>query len=80
MEITTNRLNIEFNIEAIERDFVFIRFERQNENEWKGAKVLDTLLGDQFKAQSILFEYGKYAYVMFKKPINTYQLLAKIKK
>jgi hypothetical protein len=70
MKITTNRLNIKFNIEALERDFVFIRFERQHKNKWLNAKVLDQLFDQEFKAKSILFEYGKYAYVMFKKPIS----------
>ncbi len=78
MEILTNRLNIKFNIEALERDFVFIRFERNNKDGWVKAGVLDQLFGDEFKAQSILFQYGKYAYAMFKKPISLFKLKNKL--
>lgn len=79
MSIETNKLNIQFNIEAIKEDFAFIRFQRDNGKKWYGAKALDYLLGEEFKAFSVLFQYGKYAYAMFKKPIDVYQLLAKIR-
>jgi hypothetical protein len=32
MNVLTNRLKINFNIDAIKRDFVFVRLERQNQN------------------------------------------------
>jgi hypothetical protein len=45
MNILTNRLKINFNIDAIKRDFVFIRLERQQNGKWYGFNELDYLIG-----------------------------------
>jgi hypothetical protein len=79
MNITTNRLKITFNIEAIQEDFVFLRLERQQNKKWYGFAALDHFLGQDFKATATLWQYGKYSYVMFKKPIDIYQLLSRIR-
>ncbi|MEH2459932.1 hypothetical protein [Nostoc sp.] len=79
MSIFTNRLNISFNIDAIKQDFEFIRLERQQNGKWYGARELDYLLGKDFNASAVMFQYGKYAYAMFKKPLDVYQLLSKIR-
>jgi hypothetical protein len=79
MSIFTNRLNISFNIDAIKQDFVFIRLERQQNGKWYGARELDYLIGKDFNAAAVMFQYGKYAYAMFKKPLDVYQLLSKIR-
>ena len=79
----TNRLQIQFNIEAIERDFVFIRIKRETkENKWVGASQLDSLFGKEFMAVATLFIDNKYAYAMFKKitnkkPVDIYTLISK---
>ncbi|MFN5139187.1 MAG: hypothetical protein ACK5HK_13385, partial [Pseudanabaena sp.] len=81
--ITTNRLQIQFNIGAIERDFVFIRLSRKTkENKWLGASQLDSLFGKEFMAVATLFIDNKYAYAMFKKitnkkPVDIYTLISK---
>lgn len=79
MSISTNRLKINFHIEAIEQDFAFIRFNRQCKKNWNGAAELDYLIGKDFKAVAVMFRYGKYAYAMFKKPVNVYELLSQIR-
>jgi hypothetical protein len=80
MNITTNRLKITFNIEAIQEDFVFLRLERQQNKKWYGFAALDHFLGEDFKATATLWQYEKYcSYVMFKKPIDIYQLLSRIR-
>jgi len=80
MSVDTNRLQVQFNIEAIRRDFVFIRFERQAKlKNWIGAEQLDLLLGKDFNAFSTMFQYGKFAYVMFKKPIDVHELLLRMR-
>ncbi|MEH2316719.1 hypothetical protein [Nostoc sp.] len=79
MSIFTNRLNITFNIDAIKQDFVFIRLERQQNGKWYGARELDYLIGKDFNASAVMFQYGKYAYAMFKKPLEVYQLISKIR-
>jgi hypothetical protein len=79
MSIFTNRLNISFNIDAIKQDFVFIRLERQQNGKWYGARELDYLIGKDFNASAVMFQYGRYAYAMFKKPLDVYQLLSKIR-
>jgi hypothetical protein len=80
MSISTNRLNIQFHIDAIERDFAFIRFAREHKGNWYGAAQLDRLIGDDYKATAVMFQYGKYAYAMFKKPVDVYELLSRIRK
>lgn len=81
MNVITNRVKINFNIDAIKEDFVFIRLGKQNsKDKWYGRKELDHLFGKDFNAVSILFEYGKFAYAMFKKPVDVYQLLHHIRK
>lgn len=83
MNILTNRVKINFNINAIKEDFVFIRLERQNQNnkdKWYGRKELDHLFGKDFNAVSVMFQYGKFAFAMFKKPVDAYQLLNHIRK
>jgi hypothetical protein len=83
--ITTNRLQIQFNIGAIERDFVFIRLSRKTkENKWLGASQLDSLFGKEFMAVATLFIDNKYAYAMFKKitnkkTVDIYTLISKIR-
>ncbi len=79
MSIHTNRLKIKFNIDAIERDFAFIRFKREQEK-WSGAPQLDQLLGDQYQATAVMFQYSGYAYAMFKQPMDIYELISKIRK
>ena len=78
MSILTNKLKIDFHIEAIKRDFVFIRLKRDKENKWWGAEELDRIIGENYQAISV--GYGKYAYAMFAKQTNnTYELLQKLK-
>ncbi|NCC58328.1 MAG: hypothetical protein EOM17_11955, partial [Synergistales bacterium] len=80
MFIDTNRLDVQFDVNAINRDFAFIRLERQGRNgKWNGAKMLDSFLGDQFKALSVLYRYGRFAYVMFRRPMDTYGLINRIR-
>lgn len=80
MTIRTNRLKIDFNIEAIERDFAFIEFKRESKGGWYGgAEQLDRLIGDDYMADAVLFQYGSFAYAMFKRPVDTYDLLSKIR-
>ena len=79
MSILTNRLNITFNLDAIKQDFVFIRFTRERKTNWHGAAELDYLFGKDFNAAAVMFQYGKYAYAMFKKPVDVYQLLSRIR-
>jgi ribosomal protein L20A (L18A) len=80
MSIQTNHLKVEFNIEAIKRDFAFIRFTRQNKGNWYGAHQLDSLIGDDYKAHSVMYQYSEFAYAMFKRPIDTYELISRIRK
>ncbi|MEH2376099.1 hypothetical protein [Nostoc sp.] len=78
MSIFTNRIKIDFNINAIKQDFVFTRFKRERNGNWWGAEELDRLIGDDYKAMSV--GYAKYAYAMFeKKSNNTYALLQKLR-
>lgn len=84
MSIQTNLLKFDFNIEAIKRDFAFIRFTRQNKGNWNGAHQLDLLIGDDYKAHAVMYEYSKYAYAMFKRQIgkhelDTYELISRIR-
>ena len=85
MITVTNRLQIQFNIEAIERDFVFIRLSRKTkENKLLGASQLDSLFGKEFMAVATLFIDNEYAYAMFKKitnkkPIDIYALISKVR-
>ncbi|BAY19086.1 hypothetical protein NIES21_49450 [Anabaenopsis circularis NIES-21] len=78
MSILTNRLKVNFHIDAIERDFVFIRFKRDKNSKWWGAEELDRIIGDDYQAMSV--GYAQYAYAMFDKKSNdTYALLQKLK-
>jgi hypothetical protein len=79
MNILTNRLNINFNIDAIKKDFVFIRLARQSKDKWRGRRELDHLFGQDFNAAAVMFQYGDFAYAMFKRPIDVYQLLSRIR-
>jgi hypothetical protein len=79
MTIRTNRLNIHFNIPEIVKDFAFIRFTRECKGGWNGAAQLDQLIGNEYNACAVMFQYGKYAYAMFRRPIETYELLSKIR-
>ncbi|WP_017296085.1 hypothetical protein [Geminocystis herdmanii] len=80
MEIITNRLKINFNIDNIKNDFIFLRFTRtDNNSKWWGAKVLDYLLGDEYKALAVSYT-GEYAFAMLKKEENNgYDLVQKIR-
>jgi hypothetical protein len=83
MNVLTNRLKINFNIDAIKRDFVFVRLERQNQNKkdkWYGRRELDHLFGKDFNAVSLMFQYGSFAFAMFKKPVDVYQVINHIRK
>ncbi|WP_392535684.1 hypothetical protein [Nostoc sp. C117] len=78
MSILTNRLKINFHIDAIDRDFVFIRFKRDKNGKWWGAEELDCIIGEDYKAMSV--GYAQYAYAMFEKKSNdTYALLQKLR-
>ncbi|OUL37249.1 hypothetical protein BV372_03230 [Nostoc sp. T09] len=78
MSIITNRLKIDFHIDTIERDFVFIRLKREKNGKWWGAEELDCIIGDDYKAMAV--GYAQYAYAMFeKKSNNTYELLQKLR-
>ncbi|MEY3870583.1 MAG: hypothetical protein RLZZ338_4477 [Cyanobacteriota bacterium] len=82
MNILTNRLKINFDIDAIKRDFVFIRLERQRKDQkdkWYGRRELDYLFGKDFNAISVMFQYGNFAFAMFKKTVDVYQLLSRIR-
>ena len=82
MNILTNRLKINFDIDAIKRDFVFIRLERQGKDQkdkWYGRRELDYLFGKDFNAVSVMFQYGNFAFAMFKKTVDIYQLLSRIR-
>lgn len=79
MTIHTNRLKIEFNIDAIERDFAFIRFTREYKSGWRGALELDRLIGDDYQAIAVMFQYSNFAYAMFKRPVDTYELISRIR-
>lgn len=80
MSIRTNRLKINFEIDAIEEDFAFIRFMRTDRRgDWQGAEQLDRLIGKDYQAYAVMFQYGKYAYAMFKKPVDVYRLLSRIR-
>ena len=78
MSIQTNKLKINFNIDAIERDFAFIRLKREQKN-YFGAHQLDRLLGEEYQATSVMWQYSSFAYAMFKRPVNTYELISKIR-
>ena len=80
MSITTNRLKIEFNIDAIARDFAFLCFTREIKGGWLGARQLDSLLGDKYRAHAVMFQYGRFAFAMFKRPVDTFKLIAEIRK
>lgn len=80
MNIQTNLLKFDFNIEAIKHDFAFIRFTRQNKGNWYGAHQLDLLIGDDYKAHAVMYQYSEYAYAMFKRQIDTYELISRIRK
>ena len=79
MSIFTNRLKITFNVDTIKEDFAFIRFSRERKKNWNGAAELDYLIGKDFNAAAVMFQYGKYAYAMFKKTVDVYQLLKGIR-
>ena len=79
MSIHTNRLKIRFHIDAIENDFAFICFTRKNKGNWNGAAQLDNLIGEDYKAHSVMFQYGQFAYAMFKKPVDVYGILSHIR-
>ncbi len=80
MSILTNRLQVKFDIEALKRDFVFIRFEKQTkQKQWIGSEQLDLLLSEDFSAFATMFEYGKFAYAMFNRPIDVHKLLTKLR-
>jgi hypothetical protein len=71
MSILTNRLQVKFDIAALKHDFVFVRFEKQTKlKKWINSEQLDLLLGQELSAFATMFEYGKFAYAMFKRPID----------
>ena len=80
MHIQTNRLKIRFDIGAIERDFAFIRFFRERRMGWYGAAQLDHLLGSEYNADAVMFQYSQYAYAMFRKPVDTHQIISRIRR
>lgn len=80
MEIITNRLKINFKIDNIKNDFIFLRFTRNDNNgKWWGARILDYLIGDEYKALAVCYTQ-KYAFAMLKKEGNNgYDLVQKIR-
>ncbi|WP_373479485.1 hypothetical protein [Geminocystis sp.] len=80
MEIITNRLKFTFHFDNIKNDFIFLAFKRiDNNGRWWGAKVLDYLLGEQYKALAVCYT-EKYAFAMFKKQENNaYQLITRLR-
>lgn len=79
MGILTNRLDINFNIDEIQKDFAFIKFTREQKSNYYGAVELDYLIGKDFNAAAVMFQYGKYAFAMFRRPVDVYQLLRSIR-
>jgi len=80
MKIKTNKLEIEYNIDAIEQDFAFIQLKRDAKGGWRGAYQLDRLIGDGYKADAVLYAYSSYAYAMFRRPVDIYELISRIRK
>jgi len=80
MNIETNRLDIEFNIDAIKQDFAFIRFTKESKKGWIGAHQLDLMLGDDYRADAVLYAYGPYAYAMFRQPVDTYEMISRFRR
>ncbi|CAA9892663.1 conserved hypothetical protein [Candidatus Methylobacter favarea] len=81
MTIRTNRLNIHFNIPEIEKDFTFIRLERNQKERWWGAKELDIIMEDEgCKARAVCF--AQHAYAMFYRSTITdiYEFLNSLRK
>lgn len=80
MNVEINQLSIAFDIDAIKRDFAFIRLERMNKDRYRGAPQIDFLIGEDYNADAILYQYGRFAYAMFKRPLDTYKLISRIRK
>jgi len=80
MTIITNRLKFTFHLDNIKNDFIFLAFKRiDNNSRWWGAKVLDSLLGDEYKALAVCYT-EKYAFAMFKKQENNaYKLITRLR-
>lgn len=79
MTIKTNRFQLSFNIENIKNDFIFLRFDRGKNGKWWGAKELDYLIGDDYKAMSVCYTQN-YAYAMFDRQKNNgYELINRLK-
>ena len=74
--IITNRLNIKFNYDEIDEDFDFYKVNTSKDYIDKGARMLDTAL-DELKAFSVAFDYGKSAFLMFKKDATSQPELAR---
>lgn len=64
--IITNKLNVAFNYDAIDRDFTIFQVSTSNNYIDKGARVLDAAL-DEIHAVSVAFDYGKSAFLLFEK-------------
>jgi hypothetical protein len=78
VSIWTTQLDVQFDVPAIDRDFVILRFQRQVGGKWYGAPMLDRLLAD-FNAESVLFRYGPYAYALFRRPVDVRELRARLR-
>ncbi|GEM_PF-1775755 len=79
MTIITNRFKFTFNIDKINNDFMFLRFNREKNGEWWGAKELDYLIGDDYKAMAVCYTQN-YAYAMFDHQKNNgYELTQRLK-
>lgn len=67
--ILTNKYNVDYNIEAIDRDFDIYVVEK------KSAKLDDTNVLDiaieQYKARAVQYSFGRKAFVLFEKNIVT---------
>lgn len=71
--VSTNQPIFTFDIAAINRDFGFLCLERKRGENWFGAPLLDKLLHTH-QAQSALFAYGNFAFLMFGQSIDLYQI------
>ncbi|AFZ54565.1 hypothetical protein [Cyanobacterium aponinum] len=79
MNIITNRLKFTFHIDNIKRDFIFLSLQREKNSKWWGAKQLDYIIGDEYKALAVCYK-DNYAYAMFKKQGNNgYELEKRIR-
>jgi hypothetical protein len=67
-QIRTSRLDIQYNIEAIKRDFSILKFEfSTKEKKWRGARQLDILTGKEIHAEAAVYGWFNDAYALFRR-------------